>query len=880
MQTQLDERVGEGLARAVDRVRRHARLVLAVAGALTVLAGAFAATHLGVNADPADLFDSDLPFRRDRSELNQAIPAQQDAILAVLDAPTSREAEAAAADLAERVRSDPDLFRGAFAPGAGPFFERYGLLYLSLEELDDLADRLAAAQPFLAALARDPSLRGIFDQLALALRHRDRVDGGIELGPVLEDVGQALEAASRLEAGPRSFGVLLFGNTPGPTRRYVVVTPELEFDQLDAGRDALEALRALGERLRFAERGVRMRLTGESVLAAEEMSGVRDQATWAGLISFVLVATILSLALRSAARVGAIVITLAAGLVWTAGFAAFAVGQLNIISSAFAVLFIGLGVDYGIHFGMRHQELRARGEDARVSLTTTARGVGSSLLLCAITTAMGFLAFVPTGYRGVAELGVIAAAGMAISFVATLTVLPALLASWAPRTEARSSLRGGRGARLAAWPTRRPGWTMALTLLVVVGALALLPKLHFDANPLNLRDPRSEALQTFQELLDEDRVNPWSAEILAEDLEAAEALAERLEALPSVARVATLADWIPREQEPKLERIEAMDFMLSLDMHQPRPAPDREAVLASLRDFGHELRKLAGGEGSLAGIAGDVVPALEDLRATLQGNPRDRSRALGLLHASLVEPVADRIDWLRDALAAEPMTRDQLPRSLLSMMLARDGRARVQIFPRENLGEEEAAVRFVRDVRSVEPRATGAAVYMLEAKRTIVQALLEAFSLAAVFVAVVLALLWRSARDASLAMAPLGLAALVTAGAAVLFGIPINFANVIVLPLLLGIGVDSAIHLVHRHRQAEDAEILETSTSRAVWWSALTTMASFGTLGFTSHRGMASLGQLLTVGVVAMLLANLVFLPALLAWVDRRASPRAGRPLS
>jgi hopanoid biosynthesis associated RND transporter like protein HpnN len=412
----------------------------------------------------------------------------------------------------------------------------------------------------------------------------------------------------------------------------------------------------------------------------------------------------------------------------------------------------------------------------------------------------------------------------------------------------------------------------ACAALVAAGSLLLLPRLRFDANPLHVRDPSSEAVRTFETLLGDEEVNPWSVEVLAPDLEAADALARRVEALSEVSRAVTLSDWIPDDQPAKLARIEELAFMLPLDTLAPRPPPDREAVLASLASFGDEVRALADARGPMAEAARALWPALEGFRTALRdGRPREEALREAL-RASLVEPVVERLERLATALEAEPVTRETLPAPLRALMIAADGRARVQVFPAHPLDDEVAVERFVEAVRELAPHATGAAVYMLEAERTIVRALWEAFALAAALIVLVLSLLWRSPRDAALALAPLTLAALATAAAAVLAGLPINFANVIVLPLILGIGVDSGIHLVHRHRLGGHGDLLETSTSRAVLWSALTTIASFGSLGLASHRGMATLGQLLTLGVAMTLLANLVFLPALLALVDRRRS--------
>jgi hypothetical protein len=247
--------------------------------------------------------------------------------------------------------------------------------------------------------------------------------------------------------------------------------------------------------------------------------------------------------------------------------------------------------------------------------------------------------------------------------------------------------------------------------------------------------------------------------------------------------------------------------------------------------------------------------------------------SLALLESSLVATLPEQLRSIERAVAVGPVTLSSLPEALVDRMISESGLVRVQIFPSEDLSDAAELERFVEQVRQVAPRATGSAVAIYSATHEVVQSLQQAFSLAVVAIGLLLFVIWRALGDTLLVMAPLALAGLLTGAGAILVGIPFNFADVIVLPLLLGIGVDSSIHLVHRARSARTAagNLLETSTANAVVFSAATTVASFGSLAFATHRGMASLGQLLTLGVIMTVLCNLVVLPALLELRERRA---------
>jgi uncharacterized protein len=873
--TVLEKRVGHALSLWVERVRCSAVLTLVSAIALAAVALVYAVNHLGINANTEDLFDPDLPFRVQQTILDDAFPMLEDPILIVIEAPSASKAVDAARLLADRLRAEPEIFASVYAPGVGPFWERYGLLYREIDELDELAEDLARAQPFLSELAADPSLRGLFGLLALALEH-----GAFEPGPddglsrVFDQIAEVLVVVERAGHAPRTFGEFLLseGSLFEGARRYVLAQPIFDFELLLPGEPAMERLREHFTELGWGEGSpIRPRMTGEPVLQTEEMDGLRRQASLAGMASFVLVASILLIALRSVRLIAAVLLTLLVGLAWTAGFAALAIGHLNPISIAFAVLFIGLGVDFGIHFTMRYQELRDGGLEHAAALGRAAETVGTSLCLCALSTAIGFYAFVPTDYLGMAELGAISGTGMLLSLLASLTVLPAAI-TVAVRTGARAR-RGGLPdeLRLPSFPARRPRLVCTVTAALAAAAAGLASQWHFDANPLNVRDPATESVRTFRELIEEGDVNPWSIDVLMPSPEEAHALAGDLEPLPSVERASTLRSYVPSDQEAKLGIL--ADVALFLEpafVAEPGDPPEAEAELAAMRSFREVL--LDAPEETLVGTAaGRLAAALDAFLAEQRPEP-----VLSELRAGLVGSVVAHLDWLRLALSAEPITIDDLPADLRERLVASDGRARVEVFPAESLSDDAAVARFVKEVRALAPEAMGTSVAMFEAARAIMGALQQAFVTAAILMVLLLLALWRSVRETTLALAPLGLAALFTAGLAVLFGIPLNFANVIVLPLLLGIGLDSGIHLVHRHRGegAGAAALLESSTSRAVFFSSLTTIASFGSLAFTSHRGMATLGQLLVLGIAMSVVCNLVVLPALIALLERRHARR------
>jgi hopanoid biosynthesis associated RND transporter like protein HpnN len=879
----LDETLGRATLGWVERVQRRPGRVVWAFLAVSAAAIAAAATTLGLDSDENAMFSDDLPFVQQRRDFNRAFPSLVDPIVVVVDGATVDLASDAATALVHRLEGDPSRFASVYQPGGGAFFERNGLLYLSVDELEELVDNLFAMQPYLAELSRDASLRGFLSLLTEAVDAVERGElEGLNLADVLDRVTAAVEA--RLEGRMRrlSWADVILGreSTPSDRRRFLLVEPRVDFEHLQPAERTLDGLEQVVRELGYddPDSGVLVRTTGVFPLAHEEMEQVSSQATWAGVASFCLVTVVLLSGLGSVRMVLASLATLLVGLAWTAGFAALAVGHLNLVSVAFGVLFIGLSIDFAIHICVRLRGRVAGGEGLPAALRGAAGDVGGSLVLCATTTAIGFYAFIPTDYAGVAELGLIAGTGMFISLLANLTLLPALL------TLAKPSVRSEPGARALArlapaldLPVRHARAVIALTALLALGAALLLPRVRFDANPLRVRDPSTQSVQVFDEMLAEGTAFPWNLNALATDLAAADRIAERLEALPAVDMTLTLSDYVPEDQEEKLALLEDAAFVLlpTLRAIDPPPPPGAEQR-AAIRGLEQALRSLAasGAAPALAPTAERLADALGRLQAVLSGSPAD-AETLGALETALLGSLPDRLRMLRRSLEAERVTLSDLPDSLVERMIATDGRARVEIFPEGDLGDDAALAAYVEQVRSVAPGAFGEGLVILESGRAVVRALRQALATAAVLIAVLLLLLWRNVGDASLVALPLALAALFTTACSVLGGVPFNFANVIVIPLLLGMGVDTGIHLVHRMRTRElpGGNLLRTSTARAVLLSALTTIASFGTLGLSTHRGMASLGQLLAIGLALILLANLVVLPALARLSGRAAPP-------
>ncbi len=876
MTTEIESKLARWVARWIDGARRRSGWAIAFCTGVTLFAGFYAATELGVNSDNVQMVAEDLPSRRNHEAFARLFPNLENALLVVIDAQTPELAREAANALQGRLAKDSEFVEDAYVPGGGEFFETHGLLYRSVDELDVFADQMARMQPILAALEQDPSIANLASLIEMGLEESASADAGPEdWATILESVGNATVAVYSEFPLALSWEQLLLrgSDVEVARRRILVVHPVLDFESFLTAGTVMERIREHARELGLdPARGVEVRITGNPALNYEEVLGLAWDLGLGGVVCFLFVAGVLTRALRSFKLVVAALATLLVGLVWSAATAAAVVGHLNLVSAAFGVLFIGLGVDFAIHLGMAYAARIREGLGHDRALVEAGSSVGGSLLVCTLTTAIGFFVFAPTDYLGVAELGLIAGYGMFIIFFLTLTLFPALLSRWL-RVENADEIAGELHLRSTWWrfSETHPGGVLAVALVLFVGSLSLLPRARFDLNVIEMRDATTESVQTFNDLLAQSgAMSPWFVNSVAPDLAGAEALAREMESLDSVASTLTISDYVPDEQDEKIEILTDLGYLMDvppLAGGAPLQA-DLESQIAALRD----LHAFLGADWIDGDSRSELVGSVRVLREKLEvfllrlqaeENPR---LALEKLDELLLSGLPDQVARLKTAIETEAIRGEDLPGDLVSRMIASDGQVRVQTFPRHDLGNEAAFVRFTEEVQSVDPLAAGVAINLVGFGRATRSSFEQALLSAIAIITGLLFALWRRVGPVLLVLSPLALSSLMTVAAMVLLDIPFNFGNIIVIPLLLGIGVDSGIHLVHRAQQSggRAADLMDSTTARAVFYSALTTTVSFGTLAFSSHRGMASLGVVLSIGMVATVIGNLIVLPALL----------------
>jgi uncharacterized protein len=840
-------------------------LVIALVLALAAGSAVYATRHFAIKTDVNELISHDVPWAKNIVDYMKNFP--QWGIIAVVDAPTPEATEQATDKLAQALKARPEHFRAVSQPGGGAFFEKNGLLFLPRDEVAKATDGITRADPLIGTLASDPSLRGVLDTLWLAL-------AGVQRGDLkLDDMTRVLNAGADtaqdvVDGRPASFSWRLLATgqpSPNDMRRFLLVAPVLDFTALQPGRAATEAIAAIASDLKLdRDYQAQVRLTGRIPMEDDEFGTIKHNAGLNAALTLFAVLIILWLALRSFRIIFACAVSLFAGLAISAAAGLAVVGAFNLISVAFFVLFVGLGVDFGIQFSVRYRAERHDHPDLREALRSSALKAGGPLALAAVATAVGFASFLPTAYRGLSELGQIAGMGMLIAFATSITLLPALLAVLNPPAEPHP-MGFAWLAPVDRFLARHRIAVVAGTAGVVLLGSPLLLYLPFDFNPLHLRSDKVASVATYLELAKDPRAGANAIDILEPDLASADATAQRLAALPQVAQATTLTTLVPTDQDEKLKLIAAagQEIDASLNPEKVEPPPSDADLVESLTTAAGQLSKIAGNNTGPGADAGRRLGGL--LSRLAQSDAATRAR----FAAALTEPLKFSLDQLRGELKPERVTVANIPPELRDEWLTPDGHARIQVLPKGDPNNTETLRDFVTAVSAVAPNATGSAVLIYEAGNTVVHAFFQSGVFALCAIALLLFITLRRVTDVLLTLVPLVVAGAVTLELCVLLDLPLNFANIIALPLLLGIGVAFKVYYIMAWRTGKTA-LLQSSLTRAVVFSAMTTATAFGSLWFSSHPGTSSMGKLMALALVCTMAAAVLFQPALMG------PPRSG----
>jgi len=828
------------------------------------------------------MLSKDLEFRKNYENLKNNFPSLSNNILIVITGETPDLSEDIAKQLSASLSKEKDLFSFVFDPKNDPFFLQNGLLYLDTDELEDLSDNLARFQPFLVSLSSDASLNNFFKILNRAVENKNipekdlsRVFSAME--KTLSIYQARLGNYFKQQKIPMSWQNLMNENfTDGQENlnyNFIVVKPKTDFSTLQPATSAIQKIREIsdlvlerspafevnkyGDHIYVPGESVSIRLTGGIVLEQEEMDSALEGAINAGIVSLFLVGILIFLAYRSFCLVIASIFFLIISLSLTFAYATFFVGQLNLISIAFVILFIGIGIDLAIQFCLKYREETVAGRQNAIALENTVQNIGVAMAISSIAACIGFLSFVPTSYVGLAELGIISGGSMVIAFFASILLLPAFLKIFPLKSSDYKESQNSIILTLIEFGYGRYRLVIIFTIfLSLILTFVVLPKVEFDFDPMNLKDPETESYITATELMKNSDDAYYTINLVADDLDQAKQVSSDLEKLPVVKKAVSINDFLPSDQENKIQIIDEMKLFLLPVLGSQSMNNVESEVLSPQKEINHFIGYL-----NSTGSRGNELLA-DSLRRFIEDE-----YLFGDLKTLLLGSFHGRLERIKASLEAKPFAIKDLPQMVKKRNQGKDGSYLVTVYPSKDLSTLGNLKEFVREVRKVDPSATDNAVLLLEAGKEVTKAFIMAGSIAFVAIVILLLLMFKSLIDTVLVLIPLVVAMIYSGAIAVFLGMSLNFANIIALPLLFSLGIAYGVYFIFRQKKLKDiSTIVSTSTPRAILFSALTTMGAFGSLILSPHRGTSSMGLLLLIALSMALLCTFTILPALLQY--------------
>ncbi len=886
----ISVRLLRALARAVYRYRRSFLYPQVVLFFLCIY---YTITHLEFDTSRNNLVGTDKPHHRAFLEYKKEFPVQDDLVAAV-ESGDSEKNRQFVERLGARLESETNLFADVFYKGDLTLMGPKALQFVTnTTVLVEMLNSLHTAKPILQNFTQVTNLTSLFRQINTQFRSSsNQLDANTEaMIKALPALGRiARQAADSMErpGTPPSPGVtaLFDGGAEAEQSQYItfasnrlyVVTARAAREEVST--DAVVRLRELVQETQAEVPGVSAGVTGEPVLEVDEMAQSQKDTTIATIVAFLICALLFVYGYRETGRPIKASICLVVGLGYTIGFATLVIGHLNILTITFFPMLVGMAIDFGIHLVTRYEEELRGGRSEWEALELAMVNTGLGIFTGCFTTSGAFLAMGLTDFKGIREMGVISGFGLLICLVPMMTLLPVLLLRGRQNVlDHQVHVTVDRRAQLERLWLERPGWVAGTTLAITLAALAFFPRVYFDYNLLHMQSTGLTSVALEQKLIDGASRSVIFGAIVADSLEEGKAMHDRLVRLPTVAEVDSMVPFLTQDQNPKLALISRIKSLLS-DVHfaeldrSPVNLDELRFGLQALHAYLTWAAQAAGRAGEQALVQQlDVVQ--EDIRHFLHTltmvSPEQARKKLGAFQHALLTDLRQTMAAIREQDDSSPLAVADLPTSLKHRFVGKSGtKFMLQVNPRSNVWDRVNQEAFVSDLRRVAPMATGTPVQLLEYTTLLKQSYIEAAYYATAAIAILVFIHFRSIISVFLALIPVGLGTIWTVGWMGWAGIPFNPANIMTLPLVVGVGVTNGIHILNRFAEEQNPSILARSTGKAVLLSALTTIAGFGSLILAKHNGISSLGAVMAVGTTTCMLVGLTFLPALLGWMMRR----------
>lgn len=848
----------------VDLVQRNAVKTIVLLLLSTIVAGSYIYGHFAIDSDMDRLVKQSEKnqWHANNQDYRKTFPDYHRNVLVVVSGASAEQTFLSAEKVYHALKSS-QRFDDVFAPMFDNFVLDRVLYNIPTEGVKRLSEKVSEGIPKLEKIYAEPGLVTLLDYL-----RRQYLDAS-DMEIMMPEIGYQLnifnESVEQLIDGQPAQFHLVQKLTPIDTHdvHYQLITVKRapQYSEQLPNKAIVDDIRQILETVDIAD-NIQVRLTGEVAMMNDEIADSISSMQFAGLVSVVLLLLILGVGIRSKAVISGMFIMLFMGVIFTIVFTLLVFGRFNTLSMAFVVMLFGLGIDFAVHFSLRLLEVMRTQSDIKKANLIATQDAGVALAVCALTTVIAFISFWPTDYTGLAEMGVSSAVGMLVAYLLSLTFMPAwfVLLKIQPKPQRQCKIH------LPAVRMQYPVRTILLVSLVLFAASCWYVRdTRFNYNLLSMRNPHSEAVVTLRELQDNQIVNSYTVAALVDENEDLQTLKKRLLDLPSVAAVDIPEQHLPLFQQVKQQYLQPV-YQQLLAMGEPgKPAAlDHQAVRTAIEQFIADVNRYRD-------VFVDTDLQLVDQLLTALQQLLLHEKQWPLLQAAIASGVDDDVAQLKTWFSATPYALDDLPDNIRKRIVSEDGRHLIQIMPAIDMSVTEQNRYFIEQVFSVLPSVAGVAVH----EWGVGQVVMHAFAIAAVLsvslIFIILLIMFRRIKPAIMIFVPMIMVAIFTLAIAKMMGVSLNMANILVVPLIFGLGVDTGIHVVHRyHHSTGWKETLYSSTGQAVLLSALTTIGAFAAIAFSRHQGAASIGVLLSISLSLLLVVTFIVLPALLMMFDPR----------
>ena len=877
----------------------HPWWVLSVSLIVAALSLWFTATHLQFNTLRVDLISKDMKFHALYQQYRERFK-DFDGMIVVVEGEQPDAMKQFADQLVERLQSRPEISSEIYYKVDTGYFKDKSLLFLKPDALKQLADKLKSHQNFLGQVNASPGLNtllrnlnreistGVVDTLLtdfLGTEDEEEKDDAADLGLLISLLGQMTRHVEGDTVYRSPWGTFL-AEEDHPLREegylvsdderllFILLNPLETEGDFTGSKIAVEGIRAIIRELAPGFPEVKVGMTGGEVISSDEMFTTQSDVKNASKYALTGVALLFMLFYRRVTEPLLAVFTLMVSIAWAMGYTTLAVGHLNIISVVFTTILIGLGIDFGIHILCRYREERRLGNEAYRAMRNTLQQTGRGNLAGAVTTAIAFGAMVFTDFVGIVELGIIAAGGIVLCWLGMVLLLPALISieeRWRKPVYTLPERVGKRDA----WFEKM----YSHYYVIIFVSLALLTwcgyvskDLYFDYNLLNMQAKGTEAVHYEMKIIENAKRASWNAALIADNIQDAKEKYRVLKAMPSVGKVESLLTAIPENQETRIRNVKALAPLIDSFQMEPEDEPFAlRAVRATVKKIRFKLRKKEK-EGEQDDVYEASLRARQLDEALQNTDPVTAANRLKAFSRTLFGDYRTKIADLKRSAHPTPVKLEEIPQDLKDRFVSADGKYLLLVYPSINIWEREAMEKFLYEMRRIDPDVTGNAVHMFESSRLMIEGYIHAglYALASIFLYLMLTL--RNIKTTILVMLPTLAGAILTLGLMRLTGIQFNLANLVILPLILGIGVVDGVHILHRYRETPECgkNVVSKSTGQAVVLTSLTTMIGFGSLMVADHQGVYSVGLVLALGVGSCMITSITLLPALMKLCSAR----------